>query len=214
MKCKITKANGDLPDVAKNVWPCNLTLHSLFSICRLIINEVPVIKQPDNYPYKAYFASVLSYPDEVKYCQLSTSGFYKDLSGHFDPKDFKENDGALFRNNLFRERYDSTKPYRKDGARFFGRLHLDLSSIDTGIPFGTKIRIELKKSADAFVLMREEGDSENYRIQITSCYLYIPIAQLRNHTISAKAFLLKCICLLAPLPLRLSCADVYIANHF
>lgn len=140
-----------------------------------MINEQPVIKQPDNYGYKAYISNVLSYSDEIKNCQLSTQGFYKDLNNHFN--DCTDNDGAIYRNRLFRKNYDSTKEYSKDGARFFGRLNIDLSSIDTGLPFGTKVRIELKKQSDEFVLMRESTDTENYKIKITDCYLYIPIAE-------------------------------------
>jgi len=121
---------------------------------------------------------VLTYPDEVKNCQLSTIGFYKDLAGHFDNESFQDNDGAIFRNKLFRKNYDLTKEYRPEGARFFGRLHLDLSSIDTGLPFNTKARIELVRNSDAFVLMKEPNDNEQYRIEITSCYLYLPTAQL------------------------------------
>lgn len=158
------------------MWPINNVLHSLFSVCRLYINEQPVVKQPDYYPYKAYFANVLSYHDEIKNCQLSTSGFYKDLAGHFD--EFTDNDGAAFRNQLFRQKYKESGPYKSEGTRFFGRLHLDLSSIDTGLPFGTKVRLELLKSSDAFMLMREKDDNENYKIKITACYLFLPIAQL------------------------------------
>jgi len=36
----------------------------------------------------------------------------------------------------------------------------------------------LEKSKDSFVLMREPTDTENYKIVITHCYLYVPIAQL------------------------------------
>ena len=120
----------------------------------------------------------MSYCDEVKNCQLSTQGYYKDLSSHFDNAAYDVNDGASHRSKCFRTNYDDSKPYREDGAKFFGRLHLDLVSIDTGLPFGTKVHIELEKSKDSFVLMREPTDTENYKIVITHCYLYVPIAQL------------------------------------
>ena len=68
-----------------------------------------MIKQPDNYAYKAYFSQILSYPDELKNCQLSTIGFYKDLNGHFGNDTFSDNDGAVFRNKLFRKNFDSSK---------------------------------------------------------------------------------------------------------
>lgn len=150
-----------------------------------------MIKQPDFYPYKAYIANVLSYPDEVKNCQLSTNGFYKDLSGHFANSEYDNNDGASFRNKHFRVNFDENKPYSPKGARFFGRLHLDLSSIETGLPFGSKVRIELVKNNDAFVINREPNDTENYKIDITDCYLYLPIAQLSASVYNELSNVLK-----------------------
>lgn len=104
--CKITKANGDLPDKDKKVWPVNNVLHSLFSIVRVSINEVPVVKQPDNYPYKAYIGNLLSYSNELKNGQLATQGWYSDLSGHLSQDDYDINIGYSSRSKLFRKNYE------------------------------------------------------------------------------------------------------------
>ena len=70
-----------------------------------------------------------------------------------------------------------TKEYRSDGVRFFGRLYLDLHSLDSGLPPQTKAQIQLVKNKSSFVLMREKSDTENYEIKITQCNLFVPIAQ-------------------------------------
>jgi len=183
VRCKITKADGTLPDKTKKVWLCNNILHSLFSAVRVSINEQPVVKQPDNYHYKAYFAQVFSYSDEYKNAQGATVGFYKDVAGHLTPKDYTVNVGYQNRHLLFRTNYDAAKPYRKDGAELFGRLQLDFVSLESGVPPGTKIHIELVKNCDKFLIMREKlddqpEDTEEYKVKILDCYLFVPIAQV------------------------------------
>lgn len=111
LTCKITKANGTLPDKEKNVWPVNHVLHSLFSIVRVYINEQSITKQPDYYPYKAAITNELSYSNEYKTCQLSTTGYYKDLAGHMSNSDFEINSGFAKRNTLFRIDNDEAKEY-------------------------------------------------------------------------------------------------------
>lgn len=178
VRCKITKANGELPSVGAKVWPVNNILHSLFSIVRVKVNEQVVVKQPDHYPYKAILAQIFSYQDEVKNCLSTCHGYYKDLSGHMQNTDYTVNSGFQSRNNLFRKNYDPSKDYRKDGAEFFGRLQLDLVTLDTGLPPRSKVLIELVKSASEFVLMRDSSETENYQIKITSCNLFVPVAQV------------------------------------
>ena len=166
-------------------------LHSLFSAVRVIINEQPVVKQPDNYHYKAYFAQLLSYSDEYKSCQSSTVGYYKELNEFMTGADFAKNNGFSQRNGLFRKQFQADNEYRKDGAEFFGRLQLDLNSAENGLPPGTKVRFELVKSSDAFVLMREPDDTEEYQMKITHCYLYIPIAQVSTSIYTEVSSLLS-----------------------
>jgi len=175
---KLTKADGTVPDKTKKVWPTNNILHSLFSVVRVTVNEQPIVKQPDNYQYKAYFANLFSYSDEFKNGQLASVGFYKDISGHMTNKDFGINLGAQQRERLFRVDYGDETEFRSEGVKFFGRLQLDLVSLDCGIPPGTKVQIQLVKSNSKFLLNREATDTENYRLTIHECYLYVPIAQV------------------------------------
>ena len=166
-------------DTDKKVFPVNNTLHSLFSVVRVSVNDIPLVKQPDHYAYKAFFANLFSYSNEVKNCQLNSVGFYTELCGHPDPTtDYSVNGGYYGRNALFRKNYDQEKPYSKDGTKFFGRLCLDFNGLDSGLPPGTKVQIQLVKNNDSFMLLKQKGDTENYQLKITHINLYVPIAQV------------------------------------
>ena len=179
VSCVILKANGQLPDPDKTVGTCNNLLHSLFHSVRLLINDKPVTTSESHYPYKAYITHTLTFSSEVKSCQLACQGYYSDLGGHFGPEN--SNSGFLSRSQLFRSNPGQAIPpseYSPNGTRVFGKLLLDLASCPTGLPPGTKVKIELTRSDDAFVVMSQEKDKEKYHIQFLDCNLYVPVAQL------------------------------------
>lgn len=178
MSIQIVKADGSLPDKTRNVWPVNNTLHSLFSIVRVYINDQSVVNQPDYYAFKAYIADILTYDDLVKNAQLQAQGFYKELSGHMTDEDFAVNTGFKLRNSLFRKNFELTEEYSAEGTTLFGRLQLDFNNLDSGLPPGTKVQIQLVKNSPKFVLMKEKADTENYKIKWLECNLYIPVAQV------------------------------------
>jgi hypothetical protein len=178
----ITKSDGiTLPNKTDVVAPVNNVLHSLFEAVRLTINDIPITQSPDDYQYKAYITSCLSYSTLVKGAQLQSQGYYGDLAGHFGPVD--ENTGFNERNALFRVNYEEPKEgsnagsYRPEGTVFMGRLYHDLVACETGLPPNTKIKFDLVKAEDAFILMRKSG-SENFKVKIENICLYIPVAQL------------------------------------
>ncbi len=49
---------------------------------------------------------------------------------------------------------------------------------ETGLPPSTKVKIELERSEDSFVIMRMPDDTENYKLKIVNIALFIPVAQL------------------------------------
>jgi len=140
------------------------------------INDKTISGATSYYPYKVYISNVLSYSTIVKASQLQSQGYYPDISGHFDGTE--DNTGFMTRNACFREGYGKTKPYRKEGAFFIGKLHHDLITCETGIPPGTKIRFELDRSSDDFVLIKKATDTTDYKIKILNIALLMPIAQL------------------------------------
>lgn len=172
----ITKANNDLPDTAKVVGPINNIVHSLFEGVRLSINDVCITQSADDYHYKAYITNCLTFSTSVKSAQLQGQGWYSDLSGHFGPT--ATNTGFIERSNLFRINYDSTNAYRPEGVCLMGRLFHDLVSCETGLPPNTKIKFDLIRAEDSFVLLSTTGDTEKYKVKIENICLYIPVAQL------------------------------------
>ena len=175
--CLITKSDGvTLPDTAKKVAPINNIAHSLFESVRLTINDIPISISPNNYGYKAYINNALTYSSIIKDAQMSQQGWYTDLSSHMEADN--NNSGFSQRNNAFRKNFKTTEAYRPEGATFFARLLHDLVSAEAGLPPNTKVKIELQKASDEFLLMKQAADTENYKLKITNICLYIPIAQL------------------------------------
>ena len=178
----ILKASDNkVPDTAKTVAPANSILQCLFQSVQLKINDQPITRSPDNYPYKAYITNTLTFGASVKAAQLQSEGFYSDIAPYMGP--LTNNGGWEQRCTCFRKG-SSTAAYKEEGARFFGRLHLDLMSCPTGLIPGTKVDIELKRATDDFIIMKDAADSENYKVKLLSCFLYVPVAQLSSLTFS------------------------------
>lgn len=54
----------------------------------------------------------------------------------------------------------------------------ELVSCETGLPPNTKVKFELDRSEDDFVIMKPENDAEKYKVKILNIALFIPVAQL------------------------------------
>lgn len=172
----ILKADGKVPTKDKNVAPVNNVLHSLFESVKIFINDKNIVGSPSAYPYKSYISTVLTYSTIVKGSQLQSQGFYPDLSGHYD--DIVDNSGFISRNLLFRKNNATGADYREEGATFIGRIFHDLSSCESGLPPGVKVKFELERSKDEFFLMKQSSDNEKYKVKIININLLMPIAQL------------------------------------
>lgn len=175
---KITKSDGTLPDKTKIVAPINNVLHSAFETVRVYLNDNSVIQNTTLYHLRSYITHTLTYSSHVKASLLESQGYYADVEGQFQASNVDLNTGLGSRNLLFREGNVKGAEYSKEGVRFFGKLNLDLSSCEAGLPPGTKVRIELDKAPDSFILFRDSADTENYKFKITDCNLYVPVAQL------------------------------------
>lgn len=177
VRFKITTAAGALPTQDKLVAPRNNVLHSLWETCRISINDTLLTTNARDYHYKSYITTAISYSMGAKSTHLQTSGWYHDTSGFFNNSD-DTNIGFNQRNRLFREDGDSTKNYKSDGSEFFGRIFHDLISCESGLPPNTKVKIELDRAPDSFVLQSSSSDNEKYQVKILNANLYVPVAQL------------------------------------
>ena len=118
----------------------------------------------------------MTYSTVVKLSQLASEGWYGDTSHHMDGDGY--NSGFVERNQLFRKNFNPEDDYRPDGATFFGRLLLDLTSASCGLPPSCKVKIQLDRSADEFFLMTQVTDPEKYKVKILNICLFVPVAQL------------------------------------
>ena len=75
---------------ADTVKPVNLWLHSLFSQVDISLNGTQVTSSTNTYSYRAMIKTLLSYSDDTKMSQLTSSLFYEDKSGRMDVVDFGE----------------------------------------------------------------------------------------------------------------------------
>ena len=81
VKTKITANDGtDLANDAA-VGPTNLFLHSLFAQVDIALNGTLITA---SYPYRAMLETLLSYGEDAKKTQLTSSLYYKDQCGRMD----------------------------------------------------------------------------------------------------------------------------------
>ena len=57
-------------------------------------------------------------------------------------------------------------------------IKFNIVSIECGLPPNTKVKIELDKQSNEFLIMKQTGDPEKYELKITNIALYIPVGQL------------------------------------
>jgi hypothetical protein len=151
VKAKLTAPNGtDLADDAA-VGPVNLFLHSLFSQVDISLNGTVITPSTNTYPYRALLETLLSYGEDAKKSQLTSSLFYKDMAGRMDVHGIAEdtrNEG------LFKRRALGVASREFD---MMGRLHADIFFQDRYMLNETGVKIKLVRSKDTFCLMGAEA---------------------------------------------------------
>ena len=177
-KVLLSREDGeDIPSTL-NVGPVNNVLHSLFSSCRIMLEDVLVNPSPENYQYKAYMMNLLNYGVEAEYSHMATFGWYRDTKGEFDAAD-NGNQGFADRNALFRRDHSKAfDSYHNEPVTFIGKLITDLQISQPGIPPGIEITVDLKYTPHEFRLMSDKADPVKYNLDIVSLNLLMPVATL------------------------------------
>ncbi len=167
----MTEEDGSpIPD-DKIVGPSNLVLHTLFSECRLYLEDYVLNESNGNYGYKAFLSSLLTLDSNAKYSWLQAAGFFHDTAKAID--DVNSNNGFDSRRDLFMEN-DS---YTGAPVTFVGKILHELVSSQAGIIPGISIRLELTLQNQDFVIMTNSNDK--YKITIVNAILFCPVAQLK-----------------------------------
>ena len=122
IKSKLTAINGDdLADDAA-VGPVNLFLHSLFAQVDISLNGTLITASTNTYPYRAMIETLLSYGEDAKTSQLTSTLFYKDQAGTMDSINVGGN-AALRNDGLMKRRAIGSESREFD---MMGRLHADI----------------------------------------------------------------------------------------
>ena len=121
----------------------------------LQLNDTLVGTSGDNYPYKSYITTLLSYSEDSK------ETFLKDLEGYGTDTPY------LFDSTSNERAVEAAKYMVRNGQEFelFGRLHLDLMFQPRVIPNLTDIKIKLQRARDEFCLMSHVTGQE-YKLKL------------------------------------------------
>lgn len=176
-KLKVIKAEGNTPERREDVSVSNNLLHSLFDSITVSINNVNVSPNADNYGYKAYIEQLLNYSKPAADTALTSSLFYLDVD-----KSGKGNFDATKDNLGFAKRQEKIK----NGCQLYGRLHLDISTINQLLAMGTDLRIKFQRAKDSFALLSTEANSD-VTIDITQAVLFVRNVSPSNSVLLAHA---------------------------
>lgn len=109
------------------VIPANNAALSLFQSMTMQINDTPVTTSPENYHYRSYLQSLVSYDDNAKASNLYLNGWLTDDceldSGVSTIEPSSSNESQLARNAWFRQGLKITtgatsEPYSSEGFTF------------------------------------------------------------------------------------------------
>ena len=84
------------------------------------------LSSAEEYGYRCYISTALTYGPMVKSAQLACQGYYADLHDLMEAE--SNNSGFVERNNLMRKGNASGAQYKSTGTRFFGR-HVNITII-------------------------------------------------------------------------------------
>ncbi len=120
----------------------NNTLHTLFKAVTLQLGNQVVSHNNNDYPYRAYIETLLSFGDEAKKSYLQAEGYYPDTPGQFNTRG-AANHGYTARKGLVQE---------SKVVELIGKLHLDFFNQPLYLLNNTEVRLTLERNKDEFVL--------------------------------------------------------------
>ena len=159
VKAAVTTDAGTNLEADEQVAPgCNF-LHTLWSQCDLFLNGTLMTRSNNNYPYRAYIESLLSFGKEAKDSQLSSILWYRNAVEHFD-----ERDDANLGNTKRKELAANSRQ-----IDVIGRLHLDLAIQNRYLLNGVEIRIRLIRPKNQFC---RHGNNANTKVSLKDVALF------------------------------------------
>lgn len=160
---QILKSDGQPIGDDAQVAPANLLLHSLFSQVDVKLNDTIISSTNNNYAYRAYLETLLSFGSASKQSQLAAALYYYDTPGHLEEKNPH---AEAARNVGMKARYAH---FNNGGiVDMVGKIHSDIFFQDKYLPNGVDVRVRLIRNKDSFCLMSQE-DNATFKIKLLDC---------------------------------------------
>ena len=159
--------NVDIGGGAK-VGIVNNILHSIFESVDVYLSNQATTKTDKHNPYISYFQTLCNYGDDQQdtYCRLS--GWAKDTAGSMEDYSAGGNKGVANRNGFL------INPVNSPKMELIGRLNSPVFHQEKALPTMVNMKVVLKKAADKFCLMHEEG---NFSLKIIEAILMVQKVQ-------------------------------------
>ena len=174
IKFKVTKADGTDIAGGDKVGLNNLAIASLFKDVILTLGETQIEGGQQNYPYKAYFKTVMQFQPHAQKSHMKVFGWYKDEAGKF-------NDDA---NKGFVKRKEMIEGSKV--CELYGPLYLDYMQQSRYLISLTDMRIKFIPSKPEFVL-NAFGTTTDFKIKFESAVLEVRRITLNPSVINGHA---------------------------
>jgi len=181
VKAKLTTVDGANLAADAAVGPMNLFLHSMFSQVDISLNGTLITSSTNTYPYRAVLESLLSYGEDAKTSQLTSSLFYKNQAGVMDSIEFV-GDVAARNSGLLQRRSIAAQSREFD---MMDRPHADIFFQDRYMLSEVGVKIKFIRSMNAFCVM------ENGNVVITHASLFVRKVKIMPSVFLAHAKTMK-----------------------
>ena len=156
----------------------NLPIATLFADASLKIADTQVEGGSSDYPYRAYFGTVMQFTPHAQKSDMLAMGWYKDEAGKFDDK---TNAGFEKRQALIGD---------SQTVELVGPLYFDFFNQNRHLIGSTPLRIKLIPNKPEF-LLNAYGKAGKYKISFEKVVLYVERLQMNPSVINGHAIGMK-----------------------
>jgi len=179
VRAKIVQPDGTNIADANPIGYMNLWLHSLFSQVDISLNGTQVTTSTNTYPSSAMIETLLSYGDDTKMSQLTSSLFFKVQPGRMDLVDFA--DAARNRSRWNRSRF----PRGSLVVDMIGTIHTEIFFQNRYLLNEVNVKIKLVRSRNSFCLMT--ANANQFHAKIDSAIMFLRKVKLSQSVFLAHA---------------------------
>ena len=177
VRFKIVQDNGKAVDQTKDIVAVNnLAISTLFSDASLKIGETIVQGGASDYPYRAYFKTVMQFTPDAQRSHMQALGWYRDEAGKFDAQ---TNKGFTKRQKLVGD---------SDTVELLGPLYFDFFNQDRHLLNNVEMRIKLTPSKPEFLLnaygTAAKGAAMKYKVEFEKMILYAERLEVNSSVIN------------------------------